>query len=55
MRDLNSRPTDYKSVALPTELIRHIIGNLFNMNILQNIKIKITQHTQVLTFILKIV
>ncbi len=22
MRDLNSRPTDYKSVALPTELIR---------------------------------
>ena len=24
MTDLNPRPTDYKSVALPTELIRHI-------------------------------
>ncbi len=25
LRDLNSRPTDYKSVALPTELKRHKI------------------------------
>ncbi len=23
-RDLNSRPTDYESVALPSELLRHV-------------------------------
>ena len=27
LRDLNSRPTDYKSVALPTELKRHKNSN----------------------------
>ena len=27
LRDLNSRPTDYKSVALPTELKRHKKSN----------------------------
>ena len=27
-RDLNSRPTDYKSVALPTELCRHNIWEM---------------------------
>ncbi len=28
-RDSNPRPTDYKSVALPTELYQHIIPTLF--------------------------
>ena len=26
--DSNSRPTDYKSVALPTELNRHLLGRV---------------------------
>ena len=29
--DSNSRPTDYKSVALPTELNRHILGRVIGI------------------------
>ena len=34
-RDSNSRPTDYKSVALPTELCRHKKTKIFQINFIQ--------------------